>query len=110
MVTLDVFALVENNTHELLDLLMGEFFEQFVDLANATTSGGHDGHAPETLGFEQLLAALVERLSKRQCLTGTEAVRAAREMLRIAEPMVAAAERDRATLLRLATSPVREAS
>ncbi|MFF5285234.1 hypothetical protein [Streptomyces sp. NPDC013171] len=110
-VTLDVSPLVESNVHDVLDLLMGdEFFETFMAIACAEPVVEHDGHTPERLAFEQLLAALVERVSTRQALTGRQAVRVARQMLRYAEPMVAAAERDRVALLQLATSPVREAS
>ncbi|WP_327162057.1 hypothetical protein [Streptomyces zaomyceticus] len=111
LVTLDVSPLVEDNVHDVLNLLMtDEFYDTFREIACAEPTVEHDGHTPERLAFEQLLAGLVERLSTRQALTGRQAVQVAQQMLRYAEPMVAAAERDTATLLRLATSPVREAS
>lgn len=111
LVTLDVSPLVENNVHDVLDLLASdEFFETFVEIACAEPTAEHDGHTPERLAFERLLAALVERVSTRQALTGRQAVRVARQMLRYAEPMVAAAEQAEAMLLRIAMSPVREAS
>jgi hypothetical protein len=102
-ITLDVTPLVDNNTHDLLDLLMGdEFFETFMELACANPNEEHDGHAPDRLAFEELKTQLVERLATKQALTGPQALRAARRMLAFAEPMVAAKEQAEAALLSFA--------
>lgn len=94
MVTLDVTPLVEDNVHDLLDLLMNEeFFETFIELAVVDPDApAYDGQAPDRLAFEELKAQLVERLATRQALTGPQALRAARRILSFAEPMVSAAE------------------
>lgn len=72
-VTLDVSALVDNNTHDVLDLLMNEFFEDFNTIACADETGEHDGFAPDRLAFEELKERLVERLSTRARMTGRQA-------------------------------------
>ena len=47
MVTADVTPLVTANVGELLDLLMSdEFFQDFMEIADAEPSGQHDAHAP----------------------------------------------------------------
>lgn len=63
VVTLDASPLVSNNTHDLLDLLRGEFLDAFMELDTA------DG-----LAFEELHAALVDRLATKVALTGKQAV------------------------------------
>lgn len=111
LVTLDVSPLVENNVHDVLDLLMGdEFFESFMEIACAEAVTEHDGHTPERLAFERLLAALVERVSTRQALTGRQALRVGREIVAHAEQIVAVERAAAAALLLVATQPVREAS
>jgi hypothetical protein len=63
VVTLDVSPLVSNNVHDLLDLLRSdEFLDQFMEL---DTTGG--------LAFEELHAALVDRLATRVALSGPQA-------------------------------------
>ncbi|WP_282698057.1 hypothetical protein [Streptomyces sp. CC208A] len=80
-VTADVTPLVENNVHDLLDLLMEEdFFERFMAIACTEPTGVHDGHAPEKLAVEELVAELVERLATKVSLTGMQAVRVADQM------------------------------
>ena len=109
--TLDVTPLVDDNVHDILDLLMGdEFFETFMELACADPDGQHDGHAPDRLAFEELKTHLVERLSTRQSLTGPQALRVARRIASFAEPMVAAEEQAAAALLGFATQRDRRAS
>ncbi|PVD01306.1 hypothetical protein [Streptomyces sp. CS014] len=71
-VTLDVAALVDNNTHDLLELLMSdEFFERFMVLA-APLAGEEP---PDRLEFEHLKDDLVERLATRVRMTGQQARR-----------------------------------
>lgn len=74
-VSLDVTPLVENNVHDLLDLLSSdEFFEEFI-AATAPARVEHDGHAPDRLAFEELKDRLVERLATRAALTAPQALR-----------------------------------
>jgi hypothetical protein len=81
MVTADVTPLVEANVLDLIDLLASdEFFADFVEATAAKPTGAHDGHAPERLAVEKLVAALVARLSTRVALTGMQAVRVAEQM------------------------------
>lgn len=80
MVTADVTPLVEHNVDEILELLGGELFEDFIAASCPESSGEHDGHAPEALRFERLREQLVERLSKKVALTGPQAVRTAERM------------------------------
>lgn len=83
LVTADVTPLVTNNVHDLLDLLMGdEFFEDFIAIASTEPTGQHDGHAPETLAAEELVARLVERLATKCALTGMQALRVAEQLQR----------------------------
>lgn len=92
MVTADVTPLVHANVAELLDLLAGEFYDDFREIADQEPTGQHDGHAPERLGFEQLAEQLVERMSTRVSLTGRQAMRAAGRMARLALPLAEAEE------------------
>ncbi|MGY4903277.1 hypothetical protein [Streptomyces sp. 900116325] len=74
-VTLDVAALVDNNVHDLLELLgSDEFFEDFISVACAEPVGEHDGSAPDRLAFEELKDRLVERLAIRVAMTARQAV------------------------------------
>ncbi|MFF8409033.1 hypothetical protein [Streptomyces omiyaensis] len=83
-VTADVSPLVENNVLDLLDLLASdEFFERFVAIACTEPTGVHDGHAPEKLATEELVAELVERLATKVRLTGMQALRVAEQMRRL---------------------------
>lgn len=99
MVTVDVEPLVRANVAELLDLLNGEFFEDFITAAS-TQATGHDGHAPEALRFERLAEQLLERMSTRVSLTGPQAVRVAGRMHRLGLPLAEAAERQKAVMAR----------
>ncbi|HJX87043.1 MAG TPA: hypothetical protein VJ277_05705 [Gemmatimonadales bacterium] len=99
MVTADVTPLVTANVGELLDLLMSdEFFQDFMEIADAEPSGQHDGHAPERLAFEQLAARLVDRMSTRVALTGPQAVRVAGRMHKLGLPLAEAVERKKAAV------------
>lgn len=101
MVTADVTPLVRANVTELLELLASdEFFEDFMEIADPAPTSGHDGHAPERLGFEQLAARLVERMSTRVALTGPQAVRVAGRMHQLGRPLAEAAERRQAGAVR----------
>lgn len=79
MVTADVEPLVQANAGELLDLLAGEFFDDFMEVAQ--------GEPGDKLAFEQLQARLVERMSTRVSLTGFEAMKVAGRMARLAKPL-----------------------
>lgn len=88
-VTIDVEPLVDNNTHDVLDLLSSdEFFEEFVTLASAAPTGEHDGFAPDRLAFEDLKNRLVERLSTRAAMTGPQAVRVGHRVKELGEQMI----------------------
>ncbi|MFG2978824.1 hypothetical protein ACGFYY_38285 [Streptomyces sp. NPDC048331] len=74
-VTLDISPLVSNNVHDLLDLLRSdEFIDTFMEL---DTTGG--------LAFEELHAALVERLATKVALTGKQAVRIGEQLVVLGE-------------------------
>ncbi|MFL1903140.1 hypothetical protein ACJWDR_29150 [Streptomyces tauricus] len=97
MVTADVEPLVHANVTELLDLLSGEFFEDFIT-ATSEESSGHDGHAPEALRFERLAELLVERMSTRVSMTGRQAVRVAGQLHKLGLPLAEAEEEKKAAL------------
>jgi hypothetical protein len=99
MVTADVEPLVHANVSELLELLSGEFFEDFIT-ATSEESTGHDGHAPEALRFERLAEQLMERMSTRVALTGPQAVRVAGQMHKLGLPLAEMAERTKAAVSR----------
>jgi hypothetical protein len=98
MVTADVEPLVHANVAELLDLLSGEFYDDFREVADQEPTGVHDGHAPERLGFERLTELLVERMSTRVSLTGPQAVRVAGRMHKLGLPLAQAEEQKKANL------------
>lgn len=80
MVTVDVTPLVENNVHDLLDMLAeADLFDEFLAATNADPDE-HDGHLPDRLAFEELKTKLVDRLSTKVALTGMQAVRAATQL------------------------------
>jgi hypothetical protein len=79
MVTADVEPLVHANVGELLDLLTGEFFDDFMEVAQ--------GEPGEKYAFEQLQARLVEHLSTKVALTGPQAMRVAGRMAKLAKPL-----------------------
>lgn len=80
MVTADVTPLVENNVHDVLELLLTEdLFEVFMGIACSEPTE-HDGHLPDPLAFEELKTTLVDRLSTRVALTGMQALRVAEQM------------------------------
>ncbi|MET9704894.1 hypothetical protein [Streptomyces griseus] len=94
-VTLDVAALVDNNVHDLLDLLAGdEFFERFMALAAPLVTEDGDG-GPDRLEFEQLKDDLVERLATRVRMTGQQARRVGARVYRLGVQV--SAETDAAT-------------
>jgi hypothetical protein len=97
MVTADVTPLVHANVAELLDLISGEFYDDFREVADQEPTG-HDGHAVERLGFERLTELLVERMSTRVSLTGPQAVRAAGRMHKLGLPLAEAEEQKKANL------------
>lgn len=92
MVTADVTPLVHANAGELLDLLTGEFFDDFMEVAQ-----GPDG---ERYAFEELQARLVERMSTRVSLTGPEAMKVAGRMARLAKPLADLSARTAAIVMR----------
>lgn len=89
-VTLDVAALVDNNTHDLLELLAGdEFFERFIAVTAAPVAGG-DG--PDRLEFEQLKDELVSLLATRVRMTGQQARRVGARVYRLGVQVSAEAD------------------
>lgn len=109
MVTADVEPLVQANVTELLDLLSGEFFEDFIT-ATSEESTGHDGHAPEALRFERLAEQLLARMSTRVALTGPQAVRVAGQMHKLGLPLAEAAGHKEAAAKRVVDTRTRGAS
>ncbi|WP_128977248.1 hypothetical protein [Streptomyces roseicoloratus] len=95
-ITADVTPLVENNVHDLLDLLMEEdLFEAFMELACTEPTGEHDGHAPDRLAFEELKDRLVERLATKVALTGRQALGIADQMRRLGAARSVPGQQDR---------------
>ncbi|MFF5773891.1 hypothetical protein ACFY8V_32660 [Streptomyces californicus] len=91
-VTLDVAALVDNNVHDLLELLSDdEFFERFMVLA--APLAGED--PPDRVEFEHLKDDLVERLATRVRMTGQQARRVGARVYRLGVQV--SAETDAAT-------------
>lgn len=95
MVTADVTPLVNANAGEILDLLSGEFFDDFMEIAQ-----GPDG---DRYAFEQLQARLVERMSTRVSLTGPQAMKVAGRMAQLARPLAALSAKTAAKVMRGAT-------
>ncbi|MEV8396335.1 hypothetical protein [Streptomyces niveus] len=97
MVTLDVTSLVENNVHDLLDMLSeDDLFDEFLAATNADPDEHRDGALPDRLLFEELKTRLVDRLATKVALTGMQAVQAGEEMRRLGmERAVPAARSDR---------------
>lgn len=91
-VTADVTPLVRANVTQVLELLAGEFYDDFREIADQEPTGTHDGHAPERLGFERLAELLVERMSTKVSLSGPQAVRVAGRMHRLGRPLAEVAE------------------
>lgn len=109
MVTADVTPLVAANVAELLDLLAGEFYDDFREVAEQEPTGEHDGHAPEKLAFEELAARLVNRMSTKVALSGPQAVRVAGRMHQLGRPLAEAAERQAAAVEQVRRSIVQGA-
>lgn len=84
-VTLDVTPLVDNNVHDLLEILAeDDVFESFLAVTNAEAPAcGHDGHAPDRLAFEQLKDYLVDRLATRVRMTAPQAMRVGSRVLEL---------------------------
>lgn len=99
MVTLDVTPLVENNTHDLLDMLAeDDLFDEFILATNADPDEHPNGALPDRLLFEELKTKLVERLATKVALTGMQAVQAGEQIRRLGmERAVPAAQSDRRT-------------
>ncbi|WP_327333677.1 hypothetical protein [Streptomyces anulatus] len=93
-VTLDVSPLVDNNTHDLLELLMSdEFFERFMALAAPMADEVADGSG--RLDFEELKDNLVSLLATRVRMTGEQARRIGARVYRLGVQV--SAETDAAT-------------
>lgn len=101
MVTADVEPLVTANVGELLDLLTGEFFDDFMEIAQ-----GPDG---ERYAFEQLTARLVEHLSTKVALTGPAAMHVAGQMARLAKPLADRSAHTAAVVMRTQHRPEKAA-
>lgn len=110
MVTADVTPLVHANVAELLDLISGEFYDDFREIADQEPTGQHDGHAPERLGFERLAELLMERMSTRVALTGPQAVRVAGQMHKLGLPLAEAAGHKEAAAKRVVDTRSKGAS
>jgi hypothetical protein len=92
MVTCDVEPLVHANAGELLDLLTGEFFDDFMEVAQ--------GEPGDRLAFEALQARLVDHMSTKVALTGPQAMRVAGRMARLARPLAALSAKTAAVVMR----------
>ena len=92
MVTADVTPLVNANAGEMLDLLSGEFLDDFMEIVQ-----GPDG---DRYAFEQLQARLVERMSTRVSMTGPQAMKVAGRMARLARPLAALSAKTAAVVMR----------
>lgn len=101
MVTADVEPLVAANVGEMLDLLVGEFFDDFMEVAQ-----GPDG---ERYAFERLQARLVARMSTKVALTGPQAMKVAGRMARLARPLAALSAKTAAVVMRTQHRPERAA-
>lgn len=97
MVTCDVEPLVHANAGEILDLLTGEFFDDFMEVAQ--------GAPGEKLAFEELQARLVECMSTKVALTGPQAMRVAGRMSALARPLAALSARTAAVVMRGRRAP-----
>lgn len=85
MVTLDASPLVSANVHDLLDLLRSdEFVDAFMELDTAGE-----------LAFEELHAALVDRLATKVALTGRQAVTVAAQLDRLGRERSIPGQQDR---------------
>jgi hypothetical protein len=84
MVTADVEPLVHANVGQLLDLLVGEFFDDFMEIARPS-----EGSTPDEPQYasEQLQSRLVEYLATKVSLTGPEAMRVAGRMAKLGKPL-----------------------
>lgn len=109
MVTADVTPLVHANVTELLELLAGEFYDDFHEVACQEPTGQHDGHAPERLGFEDLAARLTEYMATKVALTGPQAVHVAGRMYKLGLPLAEAAERKAAVMRAVEKAAARKA-
>lgn len=91
MVTADVEPLVHANVGELLDLLAGEFFDDFMEIAHA------EG---DKYAFEQLQARLVEHMATKVALTGPQAMRVAGRMAKLGKPLADLSAKTAAAVMR----------
>lgn len=97
MVTADVTPLVDANVGELLDLLSGEFFQDFMAIADPSERAEGVDVKYE---FEQLQARLVERVSTKVALTGPQAMRAAGRMAKLGKPLADLSAKTAAAVMR----------
>ena len=93
MVTADVEPLVHANAGEALDLLAGEFFDDFMEIAQ--------GEPGDKYAFEELQARLVERMSTRVSLTGPEAMKVAGRMAKLGKPLADLSAKTAAVVMRV---------
>ncbi|QJT04405.1 hypothetical protein G9272_32325 [Streptomyces asoensis] len=100
MVTADVEPLVHANVGELLDLLSGEFFEEFTAMVCEETPRDADERNAQKLAFETLQARLVERMSTKVALTGPQAMRVAARMAKLAKPLADLSAKTAAVVMR----------
>jgi hypothetical protein len=84
MVTADVEPLVHANVGELLDLLTGEFYDDFMEIARPSEDASQD---EPKYAYEQLQTRLVEYLATKVALTGPEAMRVAGRMAKLGKPL-----------------------
>lgn len=94
MVTLDVTPLVENNVHDLLELIASdEFFDEFMTATNADPDE-HDDGLPDRLLFEELKTRLVEQVATKVALTGVQAVQSGEQIRRLGMERAVPAQRE----------------
>lgn len=92
MVTVDVEPLVAANVGELLDLLTGDFYDDFMEVAQ--------GEPGDKLAFEELQARLVDHLSTKVALTGPQAMQVAGRMAKLAKPLADLSAKTAAAVMR----------
>ncbi|MFI2761334.1 hypothetical protein ACH5A3_21070 [Streptomyces echinatus] len=97
MVTADVEPLVAANVGELLGLLSGEFFDDFMAIADPSERAEGVDVKYE---FEQLQGRLVKQMSTKVALTGPQAMRVAGRMAKLAKPLADLSAKTAAVVMR----------